>query len=124
MKIKDIQQFIADMEARGYRQGQSFHTKFKPEHSLWKSFHKGEDEWEHNGYQICISVWDNRKYNAHAGVNTSFDMKINHQTPIQCDCMDIHMMDDTMDPQEFERRCEALWNAMLKFMPRKHVSAY
>lgn len=119
MKIADIDKFIKEMEARGYRKGQSFHYQHKPEHSLWKSFHKGEDEAESKGYQICLGIWDHRKYDANAYISVSFDMLINHQTSIQCDRMDISMIEDSMDAEEFERRCEALWKAMKEFMPRK-----
>lgn len=124
MNITDIDTFISEMEARGYRKGQSFHYQHKPEYSLWKSFHRGGDEWEHKGYQICIGIWDSRRLHEHGGISVSFDMKMNHQTPIQVDRLDLAMMDDTMDAEEFERRCDALWKAMLEIMPRTSKTTY
>ncbi len=123
MKIADIDKFISETEALGYRRGRSFHLKYKPVYSLWKSFHRGEDEWEHKGYQICIGIWD---HSLHEGGNitTSFDLKINHQTPIQVDSLSLNMADEAMDVPEFERRCEALWKAMLEIMPRRVESNY
>jgi len=124
MKIKDIDQFIAEMQERGYAKGNSHYYSHKPEFSLWKSFHKGDSELEHKGYQICLSIWDHTKYDEAASIRVSFAMFINHQTSIQADRVDIFMMEESMDVAEFERRCEALWKAMLVFMPRVKASAY
>jgi len=125
MKITDIDQFISEMESRGYHRGHSFHYQHKPEYSLWKSFHNNRNsEAENKGYQICIGIWDSRKYHEHGGIGLSFDMKANHETPLQADRIDLHMMEESMDVPEFERRCEALWKAMLEIMPRRVESNY
>ncbi len=110
MNIPNIDQFIADMEARGYvRSNEPFLVHYEPKYSLWKSFDKG--------YKICIGIWDFTR-SLGGEVSLSFDMRFDRQKVLQATCVDLSIMDGTMDVPEFERRCEALYNAMLTIMPR------
>lgn len=115
MRIEGIEAFVAEQLGRGYWDGYSMRLQHKPVHTLFKSF---ERDGEMRGYQIALEVWDSRELHEHGEIRVQMNMLMNHETPLHIDRMDVMMMCDEMDVQEFERRCAELWRSMLQIFPR------
>ena len=117
MKIDDPQQFVEYAKERGYSEYPS-NRAHKPEHTLYKSFERVSDDCD--GYQICLEVWDHRRLDKDLPCGVSFEMLLNHNTPIDISRMDIGMMCDGMDVPEFERRCVVLWRLLREAFPAQN----
>lgn len=120
MNTTDIAPFVADLLQRGYKMERNAANIKEGRNEYWKGFYV--DGYEDRQYTVWLKVYDLSLYPWHKPewdrYSVEYGITLNHETAVDVVLFRSTILHDTMTIEEWERRCAALYAAMVANFPK------
>jgi hypothetical protein len=120
MTTNDIAPFVAELLQGGYRPEPKGRLSNDGCDEYWKGFYV--DGYEDRQYTVWLRIWDRSTYNWYQPVwdrySVEYGITLNHETAVDVELFKATILHNTMTIGEWERRCAAIYAAMVANFPK------
>jgi hypothetical protein len=120
MTTNDIAPFVAELLQRGYKLEHKGRLSQEGRDEYWKGFYM--DGYEDRQYTVWFNLYDRSLYSWHKTewdrYSVEYGITLNHETAVDVELFKATILHETMTIEEWERRCAALYAAMVANFPK------